>query len=81
MKVFFMIFSQSKGKIMATSMALEKDSITHQKEVVMEEYMDIFCSPIGLPLHCQVKYSIDLTLDCPCPMGLYINAILCKMKK
>jgi len=51
MKVFFMIFSQSKGKIMASSMALEKDSITHQKEVVMEKYMDIFCSPIGLPLH------------------------------
>jgi hypothetical protein len=28
---------------------------------VMEEYRDIFTSPTGVPLHCQVKHSIDLT--------------------
>jgi len=28
---------------------------------VMEEYEDIFTSLTGVPLHCQVKKSIDLT--------------------
>ena len=28
----------------------------------MEEYKDIFTSPNGVPLHFQVKHSIDLTL-------------------
>eukprot|EP00253_Pinus_taeda_P012562 PITA_12562 len=27
----------------------------------MEEYMGIFASPMRVPLHCQVKHSIDLT--------------------
>eukprot|EP00253_Pinus_taeda_P003011 PITA_03011 len=27
---------------------------------VVEEYEDIFTSPTGVPLHCQVKHSIDL---------------------
>lgn len=27
----------------------------------MEKYRDIFSSPMGVPLHCQVKHSIDLT--------------------
>jgi len=29
---------------------------------VVEEYEDIFTSFAGVPLHCQVKHSIDLTL-------------------
>jgi hypothetical protein len=35
---------------------------TQKKQVdkVMEEYKDIFSSPTGVPLHCQVKHSIDL---------------------
>jgi hypothetical protein len=28
---------------------------------VMEEYRDIFTSPVGVPLHCQVKHPMDLT--------------------
>eukprot|EP00253_Pinus_taeda_P006928 PITA_06928 len=28
---------------------------------VVEEYEDIFTSPVGVPLQCQVKHSIDLT--------------------
>eukprot|EP00253_Pinus_taeda_P024264 PITA_24264 len=28
---------------------------------VVEEYKDIFTSPIGMHLHCQIKHSIDLT--------------------
>jgi hypothetical protein len=33
----------------------------------MEEYRDIFSSPIGVPTHCQVKHPIDLTLGEPLP--------------
>jgi hypothetical protein len=36
---------------------------------VMEEYWDIFTSPTGVPLHCQVKHSIDLTLGASLPNG------------
>ena len=36
---------------------------------VMEEYWDIFTSPTGVPLHCQVKHPIDLTLGVSLPNG------------
>ena len=36
----------------------------------MEVYRDIFTSPTGVPLHCQVKHSIDLTPGAPLPNGL-----------
>ena len=36
-------------------------------EKFMEEYEDIFSSPRKVPLHCQVKHSIDLTPGAPPP--------------
>jgi hypothetical protein len=33
----------------------------------MESYQDIFTSPAGVSLHCQVKHSIDLILGAPMP--------------
>ena len=36
---------------------------------VVEEYGDIFTSPIGVPLHYQVKHPIDLTPGAPLPNG------------
>ena len=33
----------------------------------MEEYEDIFSSPIKVPMHYQVKNPIDLTSDAPFP--------------
>ena len=43
----------------------------------MEEYKDIFTSPIGVPLHCQVKHPIDLTPGAPLPNGpIYRCSIL-----
>jgi len=47
------------------------DLSTQQKQVdkVIEEYLDIFSSPIRVPLHCQVKHPIDLTPDAPLPNG------------
>ena len=35
----------------------------------MEEYEDIFTSPAAVPLHCQVKHLIDLTLGAMLPNG------------
>jgi hypothetical protein len=67
--VFFMIHSQNKGNIRATSMVSTVDLSTQKKQVekVMEEYSDIFPSPTGVPLHCQVKHTIDMTSDAPLP--------------
>jgi hypothetical protein len=43
----------------------------------MEEYKDIFSSPTGVPLHCQVKHSIDLTPNAPLPNGpVYWHSLL-----
>jgi hypothetical protein len=44
---------------------------------VVEEYKDIFTSPNGVPLHYQVKHSIDLTPSAPLPNGpLYRRSLL-----
>jgi hypothetical protein len=69
--VFFMIRSQNNRKITTTSRISVADLYTQQKEVdkVMEEYSDIFSSPTGVPLHCQVKHPIDLIPDGPLPNG------------
>jgi hypothetical protein len=69
--VFFMIHAQSERKVAATSMASTTGLSMQQKQVdkVMEEYKDIFSSPTRVPLHCQVKHSIDLTPDAPLPNG------------
>jgi hypothetical protein len=41
----------------------------NQVDKVMEEYSNIFSSPTRVPLHCQVKNPINLTLGTPLPMG------------
>eukprot|EP00253_Pinus_taeda_P016886 PITA_16886 len=44
---------------------------------IVEEYEDIFTSPEGVPLHCQVKHSIDLTPGAPLPNGpIYRRSVL-----
>jgi hypothetical protein len=42
----------------------------------MEEYRDIFTSPIGVPTHCQVKHPIDLTPNAPVPNGPFYQHLL-----
>jgi hypothetical protein len=63
--LFFVIHSQSVWKAATKSMASMIALSTYHKEVdkVMEEYKDIFSSPMWVPLHCPVKHSIDLTPD------------------
>jgi hypothetical protein len=75
---FFIIHSQNKRKIIATSRVSTTDLSTHQKKVdkVMEEYLDIFSSPIRVPLHCQVQHLINLTPDASLPNGLVYHHYL-----
>ena len=42
----------------------------------MEEYLDIFYSPTGVPMHCQVKHPIDMTPDAPLPNGPFYRLSL-----
>ena len=51
---FFMILSQSEQKVTTTSMA-SAQGLSMQRNLVdkiVEEYKNIFSSPIGVPLHC-----------------------------
>eukprot|EP00253_Pinus_taeda_P023758 PITA_23758 len=43
---------------------------------VVEEYKDIFTCPAGVPLHCQVKHSIDLTPGVPLPNGPFYQCFV-----
>jgi hypothetical protein len=81
---FFVIFSQNKRKITATSRVSTTNLSTQQKQLdkVMEEYSDIFSSPTRVPLHCQVKHRIDLTPSAPLPNGpVYCHSLSLKSKE
>ena len=72
-----MIHPQGKKKVVA--MASRQGSSTQQQQMdkVMEEYKDIFASPTRVPLHCQVKHSIDLTLGTLLPnRPIYQRSVL-----
>jgi len=77
--VFFVIRSRSERKIAATPRASTTDLSTQQNQVdkVVEEYSNIFSSPIGVPLHCQVKNPIDLNPGASLPNGpVYRRSLL-----
>jgi len=59
--VFLMICHQGKKKIVTTTYRQGPSARQQQMDKVMEEYKDIFTSPVGMPVHGQVKHSIDLT--------------------
>jgi hypothetical protein len=69
--VFFVILYQSEKKITARSRVSATDLSTQYKKVdkVVEEYLDIFSSPTGVPMHSQVNHPIDLTPGAPLPNG------------
>lgn len=70
MKFFFLtIHPQEKKKTMATNSRQDPSAWQLQMDKVVEAYEDIFTSPIGVPLHCSVKHSIDLTPGAPLPNG------------
>ena len=77
--VFFVIRSQSKKNIVATSRAFVVNLSTQQKKVdkVLEVYSNIFSSPTRVPLHWQVSYPIDMTLGAPLLNGpVYRHSML-----
>lgn len=67
--IFLMIRPQGKKKVVATASRKGSSAEQQQMDKVVEEYKDIFTSPIGVPLHCQVKPSIDLNLGALLPNG------------
>lgn len=69
--ILSMIHFKGERKI-ATSTTSARGRSTQQKQVnkIMEEYMDIFTLPTRVPLHYQVKHSIDLIPSVPLPSGL-----------
>jgi hypothetical protein len=72
-----MIRPQGKKKTVATTSRQGPSTRQQQMDKVMEEYEDIFTSPAGVPLHCQVKHSIDLTPGASLPNGpIYRCSIL-----
>jgi hypothetical protein len=70
--VFFVILSQSERKLTTTSRASMANISTQQNQVdkFVEQYSNIFSSPPRVPLHCQVKHPIDLTLGAFLPNGI-----------
>jgi len=75
--VFLMIRPQEKKKTVATASKRGPSARQLQMDKIVEEYEDIFTSPAGVPLHCQVKHSIDLTPGAPLPNGpIYRRSVL-----
>ena len=77
--VLFMIHSESKRKVSTTSTTSTQDLSPQQKHVdkIVEAHKDIFAAPNGVPLHCQVKHSIDLIPGVPLPNGsVYRNSLM-----
>eukprot|EP00253_Pinus_taeda_P036603 PITA_36603 len=66
---FLMIRPKGKKKTVATTLRQGPSTRQLQMDKVMEEYEDIFTSLAGVPLHCEVKNSIDLTPSVPLPNG------------
>ena len=72
-----MICPQEKKKTVATTSKQGPSTRQLQMDKVVAEYEDIFTSPAGVPLHCQVKHPIDLTLGAPLPNGpIYRHSVL-----
>jgi hypothetical protein len=75
--VFLMIHPQGKRKTVAMTSRQGPTTRKQHMDKVMEEYEDIFTSPTGVPLHCQVKHPIDLTPGAPLPNGpIYRHSVL-----
>ena len=72
-----MIHSQGKKNTMATTSRKGSSASQQQMDKVVEEYGDIFTSPTGVPLHCQVKHPIDLIPAALLPNGpIYQRSVL-----
>eukprot|EP00253_Pinus_taeda_P011641 PITA_11641 len=74
---FLMIPPQGKKNTVATTSRQGPSARKLQMGKFVEEYEDVFTSPAGVPLDCQVKHYIDLTPDVPLPNGpIYQRSVL-----
>ena len=64
-----MIRPQGKKKTVAAASKWGPSARQLQMDKVVEEYEDIFTSLAGVPLHYQVKHSINLSPDVSFPNG------------
>ena len=57
-----MIKPQNSRKTVATSQLIDQHSSQQQEQIdnILEEYQNVFQDPNGVPLHYQVKHSIEL---------------------
>jgi hypothetical protein len=69
--IFFVICAHNKQNFVSTFVASTQILSVQYNQVyrIMEEYRDIFSSPIGVPTHYQFKHPIDLTPGAPLPNG------------
>ena len=65
-KNFFFLMICPQGK-KATTSRQHFSEWQQQMDKVVEEYGEIYTSTTGVPLHYQVKHSIDLTPGAPLP--------------
>ena len=72
-----MICPQGNKKTVATTSRQGSSAWQQQMDKVVEEYGDIFTSPTGVLMHCQVKHSIDLTPGVLLPNGpIYQRSVM-----
>jgi hypothetical protein len=58
---FLLICPHGKNNIIAMTSRQVPSARQQHMDKVLDEYKDIFTSPAGVPLHCEVKHPIDLT--------------------
>jgi len=63
-----MVQLEGEKKVTRTAKTSAQGLSAHQQQVdKIVEYKDIFALPTWVFVHCQVKKSIDLTLNAPLP--------------
>ena len=67
--VFMVTHPQGKKKMVVMTSRQGPSARQQKMDKLVEEYEEIFTSPTGVPLHYQVKHSIDLTPGGPLPNG------------
>ena len=74
-----MIKPQHSRKTATTNRSIDQCSSRQQQQIenILEEYHNIFQAPDGVPLHCQVKHSIELVPGSSLPSAsFYRRSIL-----
>jgi hypothetical protein len=74
-----MVRSKCESKVTGTTKTFAQGLSTQQQQVdgIVEEYKGIFASPTGVPMHYQVKHSIDLAASDPFPNDpIYMHSIM-----